>query len=47
MRKVDTLMVRIADEYHPINAVPGLRHPSNRISQILYLRGWFEKYRKK
>jgi dipeptidyl aminopeptidase/acylaminoacyl peptidase len=47
MRKVDTMMVRIADEYHPINAVPGLRHPSNRISQILYLRGWFEKYRKK
>jgi dipeptidyl aminopeptidase/acylaminoacyl peptidase len=47
MRKVDTLMVRIADEYHPINAVPGLRHPSNRISQILYLRGWFEKYRKR
>jgi dipeptidyl aminopeptidase/acylaminoacyl peptidase len=47
MRKVDTLMVRIADEYHPINAIPGLRHPSNRISQILYLRGWFEKYRKK
>ncbi|HEX8144370.1 MAG TPA: S9 family peptidase [Pyrinomonadaceae bacterium] len=47
MRKVDTLMVRIVDEYHPINAVPGLRHPSNRISQILYLRGWFEKYRKK
>ncbi|HYY57161.1 MAG TPA: S9 family peptidase [Pyrinomonadaceae bacterium] len=47
MRKVDTVMVRIADEYHPINAVPGLRHPSNRIQLILYLRGWFEKYRKK
>ncbi len=48
MRKVDTVMVRIADEYHPFNSVPpGLRHPSNRIQQILYLRGWFEKYRKK
>ncbi len=44
LRKVDTVMVRIADEYHPFNATP--RHPSNRISQILYLRGWFEKYRK-
>jgi hypothetical protein len=47
LRKVDTVMVRIAGEYHPINAVPGLRHPSNRIAQILYLRGWFEKYRKR
>jgi dipeptidyl aminopeptidase/acylaminoacyl peptidase len=47
LRKVDTVMVRIADEYHPINAVPGLRHPSNRIQLILYLRGWFDKYRKK
>lgn len=47
MRKVDTVMVRITDEYHSINAVPGLRHPSNRLQQILYLRGWFEKYKKK
>jgi dipeptidyl aminopeptidase/acylaminoacyl peptidase len=45
LRKVDTLMVRIQDEYHPFNAMP--RHPSNRLSQILYLRGWFEKYRKR
>jgi dipeptidyl aminopeptidase/acylaminoacyl peptidase len=45
LRKVDTLMVRIQDEYHPYNASP--RHPSNRLAQILYLRGWFEKYRKK
>jgi dipeptidyl aminopeptidase/acylaminoacyl peptidase len=45
MRKVDTVMVRINDEYHGFNATP--RHPSNRLSQILYLRGWFEKYRKK
>ncbi|MFP5263104.1 MAG: prolyl oligopeptidase family serine peptidase [Blastocatellia bacterium] len=45
LRKVDTVMVRIPDEYHPFNASP--RHPSNRLQQILYLRGWFEKYRKK
>ncbi len=45
IRKVDTVMVRLQDEYHPFNATP--RHPSNRLSQILYLRGWFEKYRKK
>jgi dipeptidyl aminopeptidase/acylaminoacyl peptidase len=48
LRRVDTLMVRVNDEYHPFNSLPpGLRHPSNRINQILYLRGWFEKYRKK
>lgn len=48
LRKVDTLMVRITDEYHPFNSVPpGLRHPTNRIQQILYLRGWFNKYRRK
>ena len=48
LRKVDTLMVRVADEYHPFNASPpALRHPSSRLYQILYLRGWFEKYRKK
>ncbi len=45
LRKVDTVMVRVQDEYHPFNATP--RHPSNRLSQILYLRGWFEKYRRK
>jgi dipeptidyl aminopeptidase/acylaminoacyl peptidase len=45
LRKVDTVMVRIQDEYHPFNATP--RHPSNRLNQILYLRGWFEKYRNK
>jgi dipeptidyl aminopeptidase/acylaminoacyl peptidase len=45
LRKIDTVMVRIQDEYHPFNASP--RHPSNRLNQILYLRGWFEKYRKK
>ena len=47
LRRVPTAMVRISDEYHAINFVPGLRHPSNRIQLILYLRGWFEKYRKK
>ncbi|HKP85359.1 MAG TPA: S9 family peptidase [Blastocatellia bacterium] len=45
LRKVDTVMVRIQDEYHGFNATP--RHPSNRLNQILYLRGWFEKYKKK
>jgi dipeptidyl aminopeptidase/acylaminoacyl peptidase len=45
LRKVDTVMVRLPDEYHGFNASP--RHPSNRLQQILYLRGWFEKYRKK
>jgi dipeptidyl aminopeptidase/acylaminoacyl peptidase len=46
MRKVDTVMVRLNDEYHGFNAI-GLRHPSNRVQQILYLRGWFEKYKRK
>ena len=46
-RKVDTAMVRLADEYHGFNADFTLRHPSNRLSQILYLRGWFEKYKRK
>jgi dipeptidyl aminopeptidase/acylaminoacyl peptidase len=45
LRKVDTMMVRIPDEYHSFSATP--RHPSNRLQQILYLRGWFEKYKKK
>jgi dipeptidyl aminopeptidase/acylaminoacyl peptidase len=47
LRKIDTAMVRLADEFHGFNAEFSLRHPSNRISQILYLRGWFEKYRNK
>lgn len=46
-RKVDTAMVRLADEYHGFNADFALRHPSNRLSQILFLRGWFEKYKRK
>ncbi len=38
--KVETAMIRIADEFHGI----GRKHPTNKIQQILYLRGWFEKY---
>lgn len=46
LRKVPTAMVRLSDEYHGFNAL-GLRHPSNRLSQILYLRQWFDKYKRK
>ena len=42
LRKVETAMVRIQDEYHGI----GRTHPTNKIRQILYLREWFEKYKK-
>ncbi|MFQ5676624.1 MAG: S9 family peptidase [bacterium] len=42
LRKVETAMVRINDEYHGI----GRRHPTNKIRQILYLREWFERYMK-
>jgi len=38
--------VRLSNEYHGFNAEFLLRHPSNRVTQILYLRGWFEKFRK-
>jgi dipeptidyl aminopeptidase/acylaminoacyl peptidase len=46
MRRVPTMMVRLPDEYHGFNADASSRHPSNRIAQILYLRGWFDKYRR-
>jgi len=46
LRKVPTAMVRLNDEYHGFNAL-GLRHPSNRLYQIQYLRAWFEKYKRK
>ena len=46
LRKVPTAMVRLNNEYHGFNAL-GLRHPSNRLSQILYLRQWFDKYKRK
>lgn len=44
--KVPTAMVRLNDEYHGYNAA-GLRHPSNRLSQIAYLRMWFDKFKRK
>ncbi len=40
LRKVDTAMVRIPDEYHGAAG----RHVSNRLRRILYVRSWFEKY---
>ncbi len=42
LRKIETAMVRIRDEFHGI----GRTHPTNKIRQILYLREWFEKYKK-
>jgi dipeptidyl aminopeptidase/acylaminoacyl peptidase len=47
LRRVPTLMVRLPDEYHGFNAEASVRHPSNRIAQILYVRGWFDKYKRK
>jgi dipeptidyl aminopeptidase/acylaminoacyl peptidase len=46
MQKVPTAMVRLNGEFHGFNAL-GLRHPSNRLYQISYLRMWFEKYKRK
>lgn len=45
MRHVPTAMVRLPDEYHGFNAEGTSRHPSNRISQMLYMRAWFDKYK--
>jgi dipeptidyl aminopeptidase/acylaminoacyl peptidase len=42
LRQVDSVMVRIQDEYHGA----GSRHPSNRIRRMLYTEGWFKKHRK-
>jgi dipeptidyl aminopeptidase/acylaminoacyl peptidase len=39
LRKADTLMVRMPDEFH------GWRRPSHQLLQQLYLMAWFEKYR--
>ncbi|MDW7761701.1 MAG: S9 family peptidase [Acidobacteriota bacterium] len=39
MLKVDTLLVRMPEEYH------GWRRPSHQLLQQLYLQAWFEKYR--
>jgi dipeptidyl aminopeptidase/acylaminoacyl peptidase len=47
LRRIPTAMVRLADEYHGFNGDFSLRHPSNRVTQILYLRGWFEKFKRK
>lgn len=47
LRKIDTAMVRLSDEYHGFNGDMSLRHPSNRISQMLFLRGWFDKHKRK
>lgn len=47
MRKIPTAMVRLADEYHGFNGDFSLRHPSNRVAQILFLRAWFDRYRRK
>ncbi|HEX8559679.1 MAG TPA: S9 family peptidase [Pyrinomonadaceae bacterium] len=47
LRKVPTAMVRLADEYHGFNADFSLRHPSNRVAQILFLRAWFERHGRK
>jgi dipeptidyl aminopeptidase/acylaminoacyl peptidase len=43
LRKVDTVMVRIPDEYHGAAS----RRVSNLMRRILYVRGWFDKYRSK
>ena len=40
LRKIDTVMVRVPDEYHGAAG----RHVSNRLRRILYVRGWFEKF---
>ena len=42
LRKVDTVLVRIQDEYHGA----GSRHPSNRLRRMLYVETWFRKHRK-
>jgi dipeptidyl aminopeptidase/acylaminoacyl peptidase len=40
MRKVETVLVRMPDEFH------GWRRPSHQLAQQLYLMAWFEKFRK-
>ena len=41
LRKVDSVMVRVPDEYHGAAG----RHVSNRLRRILYVRTWFEKHK--
>jgi len=43
LRKVDTVLVRVPDEYHGASG----RHVSNRLRRILYVRTWFEQHTKK
>jgi dipeptidyl aminopeptidase/acylaminoacyl peptidase len=43
LRKIDTVLVRMQDEYHGASA----RHPSNRMRRILYVRTWFEQHKAK
>lgn len=38
INKVDTVLVRMPDEYH------GFRRPTHRLMRQLYLRAWFEKH---
>jgi dipeptidyl aminopeptidase/acylaminoacyl peptidase len=40
LRKVDTVLVRIQDEYHGAAA----RHVSNQMRRILYVREWFHRH---
>lgn len=47
MRRVPTAMVRLSDEYHGFNGDFSLRHPSNRVAQILFLRAWFDRHMRK
>lgn len=42
LRKVDSVLVRIQDEYHGA----GTRHPSNRIRRMLYTEAWFKKHKR-
>ena len=42
LRKVDSVMVRVPNEYHGAR-----RRPSNHLRRILYLQGWFRKHMKK
>lgn len=47
IRRVPTAMVRLSDEYHGFNGDFSLRHPSNRVAQILFLRAWFDRHKRK
>ncbi len=42
LRKIDTALVRIQDEYHGAST----RHPSNRLRRMLYVETWFRKHMK-